>query len=59
MGSPARSPGSMNASPGTLVSCDNNLGESRPDDDPTDEDVDSREWSGGAGRGDADAELER
>lgn len=52
----------MNASPGTLVSCDNILGESEPDDDPTDESADSRDRRGGAvtaGRDGAGAEDER
>lgn len=52
----------MNASPGTLVLCDNILGESEPDEDPTDESVDSLDRRGGgvtAGRGDVDAEHER
>lgn len=50
----------MNASPGTLVSCDNILGEFGPGDDPVDEDVDNRDLGGGAVTvGRDDAELER
>ena len=60
IGSPTRSPGSMNTFPGTLVSCENIFGESRADDDPTDEEgVYDRDWGGGALIVGGDAEPER